>query len=367
MQNQTQNSEALTEELFRLAAKAAETNLSAAVDLVVVHNEKIINAPDLKQPRVSLNRAIVVTAVGAWDRFVADVKDICTGQYDPESWGSGISSSTPKQLYAKPASALLAQAATERPFLDRIRVNAATTGSGVRLQKMEELVGGQRGLHSGLTFSQHLNQWILLRNALAHNSVPREVKRAENPGVWGDPDIGDPYASTCSDWPRWRLWHSDSVGDRSASEETRLVGATVQAWSARSCLAFIIQLVNWLITDIAEAHGRGWDPEHLRLPSAWFSRDLPDEFRGQTRDSFPGKDRHGQPLTSYAHWSLWEGPELYRRLQHTAAAAACGQIRGSDRRHTSPAFDSTIVPGSHRELPELLRLAAACALCEVVR
>jgi hypothetical protein len=310
MQNQSQSPRSLTLERFGRVAAAVQGNLGTAVDVVVVHNEKVIQG---FQPRASLNRAIVVMAVAAWDRFVADIQDACAGQDGSDFWDSGASKSRPKQLYAGPASRLLDQAAaTQGPFLGRIRMRAATGGSGVRLQNMEELTGGQCGKNSGLTFSQHLNQWVLLRNALAHNSIRLLAASADDPSVWRDPDIGDPYASIRPDQPRWRLWESDATGDSSVPDAYRLTGATVQAWSARSCLAFIIQLVDWLIVDIAQAHGRGWDPALLRLPSAWFARDLPDRYRNQTRAGFPGTYR-GQILTRYAHWSLWEGPVLYRR------------------------------------------------------
>lgn len=119
---------------------------------------------------------------------------------------------------------------------------------------MEELVGGRRGKWSGLTFAQHLNQWITVRNAFAHNSIRHLINAAASPDGWNGPDIGDPYASIQADGTcaRYRLWESDAVGDGS-EEEDRLSGAPVQAWSARSCLAFIIQTVDWLVVDIAQA------------------------------------------------------------------------------------------------------------------
>jgi hypothetical protein len=298
--------QSLTFDRFHRVTAAAGANLSSAVDLVMVHNEKVVRG---LQPRASLNRAIVVMAVAAWDRFVADTQDACAERAGEAPWYTGARLTQKAELYARRASTLLNEAATQEPFLERIHVAAATDGKGVSLKRMEELVGERRGEWSRLTFAQHLNQWITLRNALAHNSIRHLISAAASPDVWNGPDIGDPYASIQADGTcaRYRLWESDAVGD-STEEEDRLTGATVQAWSARSCLAFIIQTVDWLIVDIAQAHGRGWDPDTLRLPQAWFDRDLPPTIRGAGPNG-------------YAHWSLWEGPTLHRR------AARPGRLR----------------------------------------
>lgn len=299
MPSPTQRPQSLTLERFSRVTSAASANLGSVVDLVIVHNEKVVRGP---QPRASINRAIVMMAVGAWDRFVADTQDACTDRDDQTFWGSGASKSRERELYAKPASTLLNKAATQKPFLNRIHITAASYGTGVRLKRMEELTGLQHGKWSRLTFAQHLNQWITLRNALAHNSIRQLIDRANDASKWKDPEIGDPYASIQIDGShvRYRLWESDAPGDSKVPKEHRLVGATVQAWSARSCLAFIIQTVDWLIVDIAQAYRRGWDPTPFRLPPDWFERDLPPTFRGAKPDD-------------YAHWSLWEGPELCRR------------------------------------------------------
>jgi hypothetical protein len=230
------------------------------------------------------------------------MQDACIYRAGVTFWGAGASKSQPVELYAKPASTLLNNAATDNPFLDRIHVKAGTYGTGVRVERIEDLIGPQRGKWSGLTFAQHLNQWITLRNALAHNSIRQLITKAKDPNKWTDPQIGDPYKSIQANGSqvRYRLWESDALGDSEVPEPHRLVGATVQAWSARSCLAFIIQTVDWLIVEVAHSHGRGWDPTPFRLPPSWFERDLPRTFRGAKPDD-------------YAHWSLWEGPELYRR------------------------------------------------------
>jgi len=283
-------------ERFGLVTEAARDNLGAAIDLVLVHNEKEVRG---RQPRASLNRAVVVMAISAWDRFIADTSSAFTTDPDYPHWGSGLDDSTTRGLYADPAAALLTEAgATEAPFLQRLRVRAATSWSGVRMQAMENLTADAPGRLSGLTFAQHLNQWVTVRNALAHGSIRRLLRRVEQPARWQDPKIGDPYASVLHG--RFHLWESDATGGSGQPDELRLVGATIQSGCARGCLSLIIQAIDWLIVDIGHAHGRGWDVEDLRLPQAWFDRELPRKFRGD-HDS------------GHAHWSLWGGTALHRR------------------------------------------------------
>ncbi|WP_018218379.1 hypothetical protein [Salinispora vitiensis] len=281
---------------FAQVARAARDNLGVAVDLVLVHNEKTVRG---RQPRASLNRALVVTTIGAWDRFIADTRSAFSTDVDLVHWVAGQENSVPKELYASKAEQVLVDStACDSNFLNRLRVNAATGWSGVRMTAMEQLTGHDPGKRSGLTFSQHLNQWVTLRNALAHGSLHQLLNRVSDPRRWTDKAIGDPYASILHD--RYRLWHSDAEGDSSVPPEQRMIGATIQAGCARSCLALIIQLVDWLIVEICSAHHRDWDADDLRLPSDWFQRDLPVSFRGSTAGE-------------HAHWSLWGGPSLHRR------------------------------------------------------
>lgn len=283
-------------ERFSHVARAARENLGVGVDLVMVHNEKKVQG---RQPRAALNRAIVVTAVGAWDRFIADSRSAFLADPAYTAWIDGLEDSQRKNLYALEAQRMLTEVgACERGFLDELRVSAATSWSGVRMQSMEELCGTAPGRLSGLTFAQHLNQWITLRNALAHGSLRRLLVRVEDPTRWPDPSIGDPYASQIHG--RFRLWFSDAEGNSKIPEHQRMVGATVQSGCARSCLALIVQLVDWLIVDIGSSFDRDWNVEDLRLPAAWFQRDLPESFRGS--------DGH-----DYAHWTLWGGPRILRR------------------------------------------------------
>ncbi|MFB9236253.1 hypothetical protein ACFFWC_11955 [Plantactinospora siamensis] len=284
------------EKRFGQVARAVRENLSVGVDLVLVHNERVVRG---RQPRAALNRSIVVTAVGAWDRFIADTRSAFLADPADDSWGDGSEDSKTGHLYAFESQRVLMEArACERSFLDELRVSAATSWSGVRMQSMEDLVGVAPGRLSGLTFAQHLNQWITLRNALAHGSLRRLLARVDDPTRWTDSRIGDPYASVI--YGRYRLWRSDAEGNSNAPEEQRMVGATIQSGCARSCLALIVQLVDWLIVEVGSSFQRHWDVEELRLPAAWFQRGLPGSFRGADEDD-------------YAHWTLWGGPQLLRR------------------------------------------------------
>lgn len=162
---------------------------------------------------------------------------------------------------------------------------------------METLTGDHPGQRSGLTFSQHLHQWVTVRNALTHGSIRELLRQVNAPPERTDPRIRAAYTSISGE--RYRLWISDAVGTTSQHGEDRL-GATIQSGCARGCLALVIQTIDRLIVDICRAHGRAWDSENLRLPASWFQRKLPSRFRSTTPDG-------------HVHWTLRGGPELYRR------------------------------------------------------
>jgi hypothetical protein len=106
-------------ERFGLVTRAARDNLGTAVDLVLVHNEKVVRG---RQPRASLNRAVVVMAIGAWDRFVADTCSAFTTDPDYPHWGSGLDDSVSRGLYAGPAAVQFGEAgATGTPFLRHLQ------------------------------------------------------------------------------------------------------------------------------------------------------------------------------------------------------------------------------------------------------
>jgi hypothetical protein len=206
-------------ERLGLVTEAPRDNLGAAIDLVLVHNEKEVRG---RQPRALAEPAVVVMAISAWDRFIADTSSAFTTDPDYPHWGSGLDDSATRGLYAGPAAALLTEAgATEMPFLQRLRVRAATSWSGVRMQAMENLTADAPGRFSGLTFAQYLSQWVTVRNALAHGGIRRLLRRADDPARWQDPKIGDPYASVLH-WC-FRLWESDATGGSGEPDQLRLV------------------------------------------------------------------------------------------------------------------------------------------------
>lgn len=272
-------------ERFASAAAAVRSNLRMAIDLVMVHNELSVGGP---QPRVSLNWAIVIAAVSAWERFIVDAASTFAD-------GRLQKPDLDKAQYADPAAKLLTKVgATETDFLTGLRIHAATNWSGIRLRAMEDLIGTNPGHRSGLVFGQHLNQWITFRNALAHHNVTRLIERAAKPDTWTEPRIGDPYKSSIHG--RFRLWEYEIIRNHPTYGEQRYTGASTNAGCVRGCLALIIQAVDWLIVDIAQAHRRTWDSSHLRLPDEWFQRDLPPTFRSARAEN-------------YENWTLWGGPE----------------------------------------------------------
>lgn len=119
---------------------------------------------------------------------------------------------------------------------------------------MEDLVGTNPGHRSGLTFAQHLNQWITFRNALAHHSVPQLIERAAKPDTWTNPKIGDPASPTSMGDPDCGSTRSSRTIQPTASSATPARAPTPAV--SGGCLALIIQAVDRLIVKIAQAHGR---------------------------------------------------------------------------------------------------------------
>jgi hypothetical protein len=130
-----------------------------------------------------------------------------------------------------------------------------------------------------------------------HHDVLRLIERASKPGTWTDAKIGDPYKSEPRG--RFRLWEYEIIRNDPVHGEQRFTGASTNAGCVRGCLALVVQTVDWLIADIAQAHGRAWDADYLRLPDAWFRRSLPPTFRGARAEN-------------YENWTLWGGPALHR-------------------------------------------------------
>jgi hypothetical protein len=263
---------------------AVRENLAIAADLVLVHNETEVRG---RQPRASLNRAIVVTSVGAWERFVADTEAAFTdNNWDIEAVDSSVSKS-----YAARAEAALTAAGACAVYRDAWSARAATDWRGITLRRMESLLGQQPGSTSGLTLSQHLDQWIELRNAVAHHQVRELAAVAIDAAKWRAREERrarrrlrqDPYATPTG---RWVLWDSSAGSDE------------VQAGAARACLALVLQILDGVIIEICHYHS--WTANELRLPMEWFASSLPASFRGVEQSR-----QH--------HATLWGGTFLNRR------------------------------------------------------
>lgn len=274
---------------FADIADAVRSNLSLAVDLVMVHNERPVAG---SQPRAALNWSVVLGAMSAWERFVVDTATLFDGKGKLK---------TDLAQYAGRADALLTQTgAIEIGFLPRLQVRAATNWVGRGLRSMEDLVGNKPGVFSGLTLAQHLNQWVTLRNAIVHHGIARLNDRARDPRFWKSaPQIGDPYQSAFGG--RVCLWEFERVRtDPATGGKASMWDVSRHAGCVRGCLATVIQVVDWIIVDISRAFGRDWDADGLRLPEVWFRRDLPLTFRGGSKEQ-------------YQTWTLWGGPALCRR------------------------------------------------------
>lgn len=87
--------DAVLRERFGLVTGAARDNLGASIDVVLVHNDKEIRG---RQPRTSLNRAVVVMAVTALDRFAVDTPSAFKTDSDYPLWGSGLMTQRPGPL-----------------------------------------------------------------------------------------------------------------------------------------------------------------------------------------------------------------------------------------------------------------------------
>lgn len=110
----TELPEPVLRERFGLVAEAARDNLGAAIDLVLVHNEKEVRG---RQPRASLNRAVVVMAIGAWDRFIADTcSAFTTGPDSPTGAAALMTQSAVAFTPARPPHCSPRRARPRHPF-----------------------------------------------------------------------------------------------------------------------------------------------------------------------------------------------------------------------------------------------------------
>jgi hypothetical protein len=225
-----------------------------------------------------------VTAAGAWERFVADI----AAAFRPGNVARpGETGARVIDAYAENAEKRLANASPD--FRQRWEALGGAGWRGLRISPHERLFGHAPGRHTGLTLSQHLDQWIELRNALAHQQVQHHASVAREAKRWHHlhraHDRKDPYDVGGGDERRRLLWNSDADSD------------TVQNGAARIAVALFIQVMDFLISDIATR--QNWPSETLRLPEEWFGRRLPDRYRGINTDELH-------------HQTLWGGMALHR-------------------------------------------------------
>jgi hypothetical protein len=136
---------------------------------------------------------------------------------------------------------------------DDLTLRCAFDWRGKTVRRVRTLLGDTADPVEGLSLFQVLDQWADLRNAVAHRSLQRTAQVRTK-----DPRYRKPYEATIAGQQQTRLlWGSDAKKD------------TVQAGTARACLGFYAQLVDAVISRVADR--QRWDEEALRLPATWFS------------------------------------------------------------------------------------------------
>lgn len=268
---------------FKLITQAAEASMQVAIDFILIHNEERVKG---RQTRSSLNRAMVLTAAGTWERFVSDTKSAFTV---PRKWVTpGRPESSVRGAYHARAAGDLDSAGACPSFLGSWTARAGAGWAGLTITPQETLSGTQPGARSGLTLGQHLDQWVELRNGLAHQQVKQLANVSRNAARWKKDRFHkgrqDPYVTNIN--TRRVLWDSGAATD------------TLQGGAARSSVSLFVQVLDSVIVDIA-THNR-WDPDQFRLPAIWFESRLPERYRGVALE-----DMH--------HQTLWGGLKPIRR------------------------------------------------------
>lgn len=239
-------------------AAAAEANFQRSIDLVLIHND----GPAVKgvQPKASLNPLIVVTAVAAWERLVNDTYHALTtadnwfkvGEEQSEFW----------RAYSEKMGHLdniegLKDLEDHGRIVDNWKGTFAhDQWGGISPSRWGRLKGNTLGAKYGLTIGQHLDQWILLRHAIAHNAMPQLEKRI-SAKKW-DTSVNpksDPFRN--SEGEKICLWGP----------------STVQAAPARACLLALLQVADSTLKTLADRTGAVRD--EVALPNGWFQPELP--------------------------------------------------------------------------------------------
>lgn len=232
---------------------SARARFAQAVDLVLIHNERDVRG---NQPRTVLNPLIVLFAVSAWERLIAELYFLGGG-------GVGKNKDRTPPGLSRPSQA----------FEVLTVVTAGTLPSGFQVTIFDSYRGvrpeGKRTQHGDPDgkLSNAITGWIDTRNAVAHAAM----------GQLADSE---------------HAWRSDAAGGGPLEFDA---GLTVQAGGARACLSLFIQLVDQIAPAVEQAtcvH----ETTQTRLPSWWFDRTGPSGVRGVNE---PG--------------ALWGGHELTRR------------------------------------------------------
>ncbi len=214
---------------FIESAKSVRRRLADAVDLLLIHNERDVSG---YQPRIALSPLTVLLAVSAWERLIADVRWLGDGRTWPgpemaESMRGGAWANN-----AYPVLFSLTQGDLPKMF-DIVVFNGyrgKRPGSPERVDGMSDVI------------EDHIATWIDTRNGVAHHCLPQKS----------------------------RAWRSDAQGAN---------GFTVQSGAARACTALMIQLVDQVISAVAETSGYSI-PSGAKLPKWWFAADPPRAVRG---------------------------------------------------------------------------------------
>lgn len=230
-----------TEHSFDLACSNARLNLRDALDLICVHAEQPVRGT---QPRVALNPAIVVTAIGSWERFVADLvgavtpvpsitSDDGTAAVPAKGWAPGAFEGDSSHHPSVVGGRLRNLAYLNRPDIGARWIADVPTGWwGVRP------TGWQRtgpGTEEEWGVDDYLSSAILVRNAGAHRAAAA---------------LAD--AANCRNLP---------LLDSNAKH------TTIQHGHARGIVALVVQVLDSTIHAICT--DKGWSSDH-RLPVAWF-------------------------------------------------------------------------------------------------
>lgn len=240
-------------DVWARAYGSARVRFAQAVDLVLIHNERGVRG---NQPRAALNPLIVLFAVSAWERLIAELYFLGGGV------GAGKSKDRTPPGLSRPTQA----------FEILTDLTAGTLPSGFQVTMFDSYRGvrpqGKRTQHGDTNgeLTNAITGWIETRNAVAHAAMP-QLADSEH------------------------AWRSDAEGggplDLSA-------GLTVQAGGARVCLSLFVQLVDQIAPAVEKAAGLR-ETSQTRLPGWWFDETAPSGVRGIDE---PG--------------ALWGGHELAR-------------------------------------------------------